>query len=352
VYSAMAAVPTCIDDVTARWLSAVLHADVEELRAERIAADTGFSSLLYRVHLTGTGVPRSVIVKLPADSEARGAMEMMGGYSREVAFYRDVADQAPIGTPSVLAARIAEGGSDFVLVLEDLVDWDNVDHLAGLTLRQAHLVTAELAGLHAWSLEAPNAHLKSAFPRIDTPMMRDVLPAVFAHGWQVYRDRSGADVSPPIARHAERFAGRAVAALSVLTEQDMLLHGDIRADNVFFADDRCKIVDFQMTARGAGAIDLGYLVSQGLPTAIRSGRDEEFVRTYLDRLVAMGVRGYGFDEVWRHYRFAVAYMIVLPVVALVGWDVLPERSRRLCLTLTDRAAATIDEIDAVEVFDD
>ena len=45
-------------------------------------------------------------------------------------------------------------------------------------------------------------------------------------------------------------------------------------------------------------------------------------------------------------------MIVLPVVALVGWELLPERSRKLCLTLTDRAAATIDEIRATEVFDD
>ncbi|MDT5336672.1 MAG: hypothetical protein QOD90_2177 [Mycobacterium sp.] len=39
-------------------------------------------------------------------------------------------------------------------------------------------------------------------------------------------------------------------------------------------------------------------------------------------------------------------------IALLGWEVLPERSRQLCLTLTDRAMATIDEIDAVEVFDD
>ena len=44
--------------------------------------------------------------------------------------------------------------------------------------------------------------------------------------------------------------------------------------------------------------------------------------------------------------------MVLPVVTLVGWDALPERSRRLCLTLTDRAVATIDEIEALEVFDD
>jgi thiamine kinase-like enzyme len=269
-----------------------------------------------------------------------------------VAFYRDVAALAPTGTPKVYVARMADDGLGFVLVLEDLCHWHNVDHLAGLTLDQARLVAAELASLHAWSARPANAALRQPFPSLDTPMMRDVLPAVFAQGWQVYRTHSTAEVAQAVERHAERFSERAGAALTVLTEQDTLVHGDIRADNVFFSGDRCKIVDYQMAARGVGAIDLGYLVSQGLPTAIRTGRDEKLVSGYRSELVARGVSGYGFDALWRHYRFAVAYMIVLPVVALVGWDVLPERSRKLCLTLTDRAAATIDEIGATEVFDD
>jgi hypothetical protein len=213
-------------------------------------------------------------------------------------------------------------------------------------------VIAELAGLHAWSTQPPNIHLGQPFPSIDTPMMRDVLPGVFAQGWQVYREHSNADVAPSVIRHAERFAERAGVALSVLTEQDTLVHGDIRADNVFFSGERCNIVDYQMTARGVGATDIGYLISQGLPTAMRSGRDEELVGGYLDELLSRGVRDYGLDAVWRHYRFAIGYMIVLPVVVLVGWDVLPERSRQLCLTLTDRAAAAIDEIGMTEVFDD
>jgi hypothetical protein len=41
----------------------------------------------------------------------------------------------------------------------------------------------------------------------------------------------------------------------------------------------------------------------------------------------------------------------MPVVALLTWEVVPERSRRLCLTLTDRALAAIDEIQALEVFE-
>jgi thiamine kinase-like enzyme len=130
----------------------------------------------------------------------------------------------------------------------------------------------------------------------------------------------------------------------------MLLHGDIRADNLFFDGDRLKVVDFQFASLGAGVADIAYLVSQGLPTEVRRGNDDELVRVYLACLRAHGVTDYTFDEAWRQYRFAVAYLMVLPVITLNGWDAMPERSRALCLTLTDRAVAAIDDIDALEVF--
>src|SRR6476646_10538007 len=157
VASGMAAVPWTIGDVTAQWLTAALDGGtVNEIRAERIAEDSGFSALLYRVHLVGDGVPASVIVKLPAQSEARGAMELLGGYQRELSFYRHVAGRAPIQTPHVYVARMVKGSADFVLVLEDLRDWDNADHLAGLSLDRARLCIEQLAGLHAWSSEGGN----------------------------------------------------------------------------------------------------------------------------------------------------------------------------------------------------
>jgi hypothetical protein len=61
VTSGTAAVPSAIDDVNAEWLTAVLRADdtmpdtamVTDVRAEQIALDSGFSSRLYRAHLSG-----------------------------------------------------------------------------------------------------------------------------------------------------------------------------------------------------------------------------------------------------------------------------------------------------------
>ncbi len=351
------AIPSGIDGVTPEWLTAALRAcdsiadtaTVTGVSAERIAEDTGFSALLYRLRVTGSeGLPASLIVKLPAQSEARGAMDMLGGYQREVSFYQSVAGRAPLQTPRVYAALIA--GADFVLVMEDLADWVNADHLAGLSMRQARVAIRQLAGLHAWSATTADSDALDAFPGLDTPVVRELLVAAFGIGWRTYRDKSPLPVPGPVERYAERFTEFAPQALSALTERRMLLHGDIRADNMFFNGDALKVVDFQFASLGCGVADIAYLVSQGLPAQARRGHDEGMVRAYLSGLAAHGVTDYGFAEAWRHYRMAVAYLLLFPVLALIGWDTMPQRSRDLCLTLTDRAVATIDDIDAIEVF--
>jgi hypothetical protein len=217
-------------------------------------------------------------------------------------------------------------------------------------MNRARLCIAQLAGLHAWSASPANAAVLEQFPTLDTPMARDLFFPAFGPGWQVYLDKSSEPVPAAVARYADGFAEHAPAALDALTERSMLLHGDIRADNMFFNGDRLKVVDCQFTARGPGAADIGYLISQGLPTEVRRGHDEELVREYLEHLAAHGITDYSFDDAWRHYRFAVAYLMLLPVIILIGWDALPERSRALCLKLTERAVATIDDIDALELF--
>lgn len=341
-------VPAEIDDVTSRWLTDALPGVVTAVHAERIAEDTGFSARLYRLALTGTGVPDSVIVKLPADSEARGGMELLGGYRRELAFYRHIAPSAPIATADCHVARI--DGDAFVLVLEDLQDWDNADHLAGLSVDRARLCIEALADLHAWSVLDADETVLQEFPALDNSLTRDLFLPAFSPGWQLYLEKTAQPVPPAVARFAERFADLAPQALDALSQRSMLLHGDIRADNMFFRTGELKIVDFQLSVRGAGAADIAYLVSQGLPTTTRTGNDEALVGDYVAALRTRGIADYGFEEAWRHYRFGIALLLYMPVVALLTWDVVPERSRQLCVTLIDRAVAAIEDIGALEEF--
>lgn len=346
--SVAAAVPSGIGEVTASWLSEALPGMVTEVRAERIAEDTGFSALLYRVGLTGTDVPDTVIVKLPAQSQARGGMELLGGYQRELDFYRHIAPSAPLSTPHCHVARIS--GTDFVLVLEDLQHWENADHLAGLSMPRARAALQALAGLHAWSVRDAEDAALQCFPPLDNALTRELFLPAFAPGWQRYLAKTEQPVPGAVRRFADRFEELAPQALTALTERAMLLHGDIRADNMFFRGQDIKIVDFQLSVRGAGAADIAYLVSQGLPTPLRRGHDRALVQEYVARMKAHGVDDYSFDEAWRHYRFGVALLMYMPVVALLTWDVVPERSRRLCVTLVDRAVAAIEDIGALAEF--
>ena len=287
--STAAWVPSGIDDVTPEWLTEALRADdslpdtlgVSAVHVERIAEDSGFASLLYRVQLAGSPeLPATVIVKLPGYSEARGAMEMLGGYRRELEFYQRVAGRAPMGTPHVHAARMVDGTTDFVLVLEDLQSWENADHLAGLSMERARIAIADLAALHGWSMNPANSLPAAFFRAGHTGGPRHVLPGVRPG----LADLSGAcrPTRPGFGRTLRRAVHRVRAAgAGGADRRSMLLHGDIRADNMFFSGDTMKVVDFQFASVGAGASDIAYLVSQGLPAEVRAGHDEALVREYV-----------------------------------------------------------------------
>ena len=53
-----------------------------------------------------------------------------------------------------------------------------------------------------------------------------------------------------------------------------LLHGDFRADNLFFdADGTVVVIDWQAISQGGGAADVGYFVSQNMSTEDRRAHE-------------------------------------------------------------------------------
>ena len=306
--STAACVPSGIDDVTAEWLdrcfarrrvsAGFVGRQCRSCRTDR--QDSGFSSLLYRVQLSGqSGSAVHGHRQAAGHSEARGAMDMLGGYRRELSFYQRVAGRAPMGTPHVLRRqdggrndrfRAGAGGSAVLGERRPLgrsVDAAGADRIAR-SGRPARLVD-EPANVASGTRFSEPGH---------TVGPRRVLPGV----------RTGmADVPgacrptrpDAVARYAERFAEYAPKALEALSRRPMLLHGDIRADNLFFAGDTMKVVDFQFASRGAGASDIAYLVSQGLPTEVRADTTSSWCASTSHELAGRGVTDYSFDEAWR-----------------------------------------------------
>jgi hypothetical protein len=138
--------------VTPQWLSEILDADVQACRLEQIGIGVGLLGRLYRVHLDGTNVPASVVLKFPTlDQQARSALaEDLEFYLREVRFYQHVGLANPLPPARPYFAAIDDATHDFVLVLEDLGRLRVADQTVGCTPGDAETVVDAIARHHAY----------------------------------------------------------------------------------------------------------------------------------------------------------------------------------------------------------
>ncbi|MDT5359024.1 MAG: hypothetical protein QOC69_786 [Mycobacterium sp.] len=340
--------PISIAEVTPDWLTAVLRADgaiaaegiVTGVATEQIAVGTGFLSDLFRLRLQGDG-PDSLILKIPATSALyRATAQGANVYEREVVFYRDLARSCPLRTPHAYYAEFEESGA-MVLLLEDLRLLEAPDHLEGLQLGRAGLVIDRLAEFHAWGASPNRPPLDPAlFPAVVDQVGQ--LGAVVPLGWEIYLANRRHDHPPAVDLLVERLPDLTHGLAASLTAPACLVHGDLRVDNLFFAGNDVAVVDFQFCTRASGVYDVAYLLSQGLDSTVRRGRDRELVGRYVR---ALGSAGLVIDDdtAWDQYLRATALLVVFPLGAILGWPTLGERGRDLVLTLIERwAAAAVD----------
>jgi hypothetical protein len=337
--------------VTPEWLTAVLRADgalpaagtVTGVAAERIAVGSGFLSDLFRLRLRGDG-PESLILKLPVTSELyRATATGANAYQREVVFYRDLARSCPLRTPHAYQAEFEKSGA-MVLLLEDLGALEAPDHLKGLELTRAGLMIDRLADFHAWGASPDRPTLDPAiFPTVVDQVGH--LGAVVPRGWATYLANRRRDHPPAVGRLVERLPDLTFDLAVSLAGPACLAHGDLRVDNLFFSDNDVAVVDFQFCTRASGIYDVAYLLSQGLDTTVRRGHDHELVNRYVRALRSAGL-SIDDDTAWDQYVRATALMLVFPLVAIRGWPMLGERARDLLLTLIERWAAAVVDVEA------
>lgn len=352
--------PRSADELTADWLTDILastgaitqESRIKGLRVERIAEGVGFASFLYRAHLNldGDG-PATVIIKLPTDYPAY--LELAKSillYDREVAFYNDVAPIAPVSAPRTHFAAIEDDSTNFIIVMEDLADRENADHLTGLSIDRAQAVLDELARFHAWGWDMkPAATNNPAFLPIDDVRMTGLFSVGATAGWPIYLEHGRASAPEGLTEVIQEYAALAAGLLGALTEPATLINGDLRADNLFFGNTGPHVtVDYQFAGHGCGMWDVAYLVGQGLTPEERDGRERELVARYVETLTGSGIT-YPFDRAWQQFQIAVVAQIALPLLAMISWENLNPRGQELLQVLMERSFRIIADTDAVSV---
>jgi hypothetical protein len=300
--------------VDAAWLTAVLqHAGVDavvsDFTAKAVGAGQIGDSVRFKLAYArgGEAAPASLVGKFPsADPDSFSTGVMLGNYAREVMFYRHLAADALIRTPTCLFADLAPEGGEFVLMMEDLAPAEQGDQLQGLSLDEARLVVDEAAKLHASHWQDPKLDAlpwvsgsAAAPPSPATPELVQML-------WTGFRDRYAERLQPDWIEVGEQLSRR----FGVLGEQAQgprcLTHNDFRPDNMMFATAAgghpVTTLDWQSFAYGIGAHDVAYFLAGAIPPDLRRRHEAELLDRYLAGLTAHGVTGYGRDDLTRDYR--------------------------------------------------
>ena len=108
-------------------------------------------------------------------------------------------------------------------------------------------------------------------------------------------------------------------------------------------------VDWQALTIGLPARDVAFLLSTGLEADVRRDCERSIVDTYHAALEASGVAGYGPDQCWEDYRYA---LFQAPLITVLGAYVArpTERGDRMFTVMAERACAAIRDLDALAII--
>ena len=297
----MNAFPVHPDDITDDWWNAVIGRVPTRWRWEPIGTGQVGDSVRFTLDFPdepGVTLAGKFAAAYPT---SRATAAMLGLYAKEVRFYRDLAPQLPIRTPRTFAADMAEGGTSFVLLFEDLGPARGGNQLAGCTIEDARAVIRQAAALHAPSWHNP-AILDLAWLQPD-PAAAAQVKALYPRAQAVFRDRYRDALEPEFMALCEALAEH-TAATDRTPEKVSLVHGDFRLDNVLFdikgGTEGVAVLDWQTLTIGNGLTDIGYFLGCGIGDSLRREAERELLELYCAEMTARGVP-LTVEAIWRDY---------------------------------------------------
>ena len=340
----------------------------------------------YRVGLRpmdeAVGAPTSIVVKLPSKSDERRNLAVATqAYVKEVSFYRELASEVPIGSPKIYDCRMLD--DDFVIVMEDLcahsMVFDQVNDPPDELFSRK--IAMEAARLHAAYWESPATNL----PWVGQPGRRYVFaldalsraaPASLDRFFELWQQMYGEDLldgEPEIAEltallcgpHCDDILDRIYDTFS--SRPRTLLHGDIRADNVFrrlpSSGGRGEVaeltfVDWQIVHAGPPGPEFTQAWMHSLEVDVRR-KDLEILASYHERLVELqpAAAAYTYPMLIEDYTLAYCFwwttLITLGAGNLPNFDQ-PEgqRNKQLWGKAMPRAFTAMKELNCLALVNE
>ena len=349
----MAKIPASFDDVTAEWLNE--HVDlggtVESVEIERIGEGLGMISLIGRASLTysdGAG-PDTVVVKISAEIPDLVALaQMYGFYEREVNFYSEASSQLS-NVAECYYTDIDPTGAACVLVMQDMGHLRMADQVAVCTPDDARSAIDAVADLHSkfWANDALAS--LTWLPAADNPLYRQA-EGQYTEFFPAFVEKYADAISPAAMRVAEDLRTRIIKLQILAAEDDhqTLAHFDLRLDNLMFAPDQVYLLDWQLSIRAVGAVDVAYFIAWSMQNDLRREMTGELIERYHSRLVDLGITGYSLAECEDKVRRSALGVGMMAAYGAVAVPATNERGQQLLDAMVDRVFSTIDDMNSAE----
>ena len=359
------ALPPMPEGLTPAWLTGALTSAgllqgglrVDGVQQAQIGEGAGMMSELARLHLTysvgDAGLPPTLVAKFPSRSTNNREVAMSYRlYEREVRYFAELAPRSTAYSPRTWFSRLE--GSNFIILMEDMVGYRVGDQVLGADLRETELMTDELARLHAsfWN----KVDDLDWVPRIAGSYHAEMMQALIHTGWQNMARAFEGYLDPSIAVRGDAFVS-ALPTLQAIVNADPVtfLHGDFRMENVFFgtqpAHRPTAIIDWQGPLRGRGVVDVGLMLGQSTQHAVRVAHERALLQRYVERLAEHGVRDYGSELAWQHYLQAQLYNWAYVAVVSGTLDASNERGFAWMSQMVARQSAMSLELDVFALLD-
>ncbi len=344
--------PRKVDDLTNEWLSTVLGGTVTGYDIEFL--EGGVLSDAFKLHaITYAGdagdAPSSIVIKVANPIKERRDFALMGNaYNKELNFFKDLAKDVPIASPKLYGCFSdgSEGSEYFIIVMEDLTVhskvFDQVEDPPNVAFSRK--VALEAATMHAKFWESDVTQLPWV-GRADNRYVfaLDAMSKMGNVSWtpfcELYRQMYGREffdreADAPAEELTELLCGPKCAGLheriyDILSSRPKtLLHGDMRADNLFrtdpalgksVEDSTLTFIDWQILHAGPPGPEFTQAWMHSLEPEDRR-KDRDILKQYHDKLVALNPLAsvYTYDMLLEDYTLSCCFWWTALITIGVG----------------------------------
>ncbi|MGI9323038.1 MAG: phosphotransferase [Pseudomonadales bacterium] len=356
----MPTLPPTPAGLTPEYLTELLQADgclpsagqVVSLELTQVGEGTGMMAELSRASLRYAGdqgqAPDSLIAKYASSNKTnRAAAQAFNLPERETRYATELAPQTTTITPRTYCSLL--DGDRFLLLMEDLSDYQVGSQAEGATLKQTELAIDELAKLHSafWA----KVDQLDWVPGIANSYHADVMLNGAKAGWD--KMASLFNVPGHINQHKDRF----LAAIPTLQAERMappitLAHGDFRMENLLYGNQPSHhgvvVIDWQGPLKARGMFDVALFLGQSAKTEVRRQHETALLKRYLTGLQAGGVKDITLPQLQEDYVRCMLYDWVYTAVVAGTLDTSNKKTFAWMSQMVARQVAASDDL---RVFD-